>query len=267
MVIPILLFSMNTFGPFMVFGFHWNTPCKSSLVGYFLLEECYDLFTVKHLDILILLRRYFVKIVTYIVNVFMWNLGASCTGFMLAVVYIVCPIVHQKFIQFLQVGLNDIQNIFSDLRVYRQVQILNILYNHIQKNSLGVEIICAILGISTSLSFMVANLNGDHDESNVLVLTTYCLAISNSLFALVLVVGRMVTVSLKNERYLNNVSKLEYGRVSRKERLWIKQFWRSCAKTKIQFGENNFLERLAPLRCLDYAVNLAVQFLLVSRAK
>lgn len=265
--IPIILFSGHVFGPILVFGFHWKNQCKSSFVGYFLLEECHKSASVENLDILTITRRWFAKILAFILNICMWNLGGSCAGFMVTVCYIISPIIQQEFIYFMGTQLNDIETVYSRLSVYRQLQILNTLYNETQKVALGAMMVCGTLGVSISLAFLVSSLNGGHSKANILVFVTYGMSICNCTFALVIVLGGMVAVSLKSEKYLKDVSKLELRQISREKRLWIRRHWRSCAKVKIYFGENNFLENLTPLRCLDWAVNLAVQILLVVDVK
>lgn len=267
LAIPIILFSGHVFGPTLVFGFHWKNQCKSSFVGYILLEECYSNVSVGSLDILTITRLWFAKIVAFILNICMWNLGGSCAGFVVTVCYIISPIIQQEFIQFMRIQLNDIENVYSKLRIYRQIQILNTLYNETQKIALGAMMICGTLGVSISLAFLVSSLNGGHSKANILVFTTYGMSICNCTFALVIVLGGMVAVSFESEKYLKDVSKLELRQISREKRLWIRRHWRSCAKVKIYFGANNFLENLTPLRCLDWAVNLAVQILLVADVK
>ncbi len=46
--VPMILLSCNIFGQLVVLGFHFVNPCKSSFVGFFLLEECYDTGFINH---------------------------------------------------------------------------------------------------------------------------------------------------------------------------------------------------------------------------
>ncbi len=260
---PILLFSGNVFGPILVFGFHWKNPCKSSLVGYFILEECY-VANIETLGIITVIRRGLAKTAAFIVNSCIWNLGGSSGGFLVTVCYIISPIVQQEIIQLMRKALNDDQNMHNDLCMYRQLQILNTLCNNTQKVALGAMIVCGTLWTSISLAFLVSSLKGGQQKTNGFVYATFGLSISNCTIALVVVLGGLLSVSLKSEKYLKDISKLELTQKSREKRLWIRLYSRSCSKVKIQFGDNNFLESLTPLRCLDWAANIAVQILLVS---
>ncbi len=38
----ILLLTTVAFPPLFVLGFHWANPCKPSLIGYFIISECYS---------------------------------------------------------------------------------------------------------------------------------------------------------------------------------------------------------------------------------
>ncbi len=267
--VPILLFSGHIFGPILVFGFHWKQPCKASFVGYFLLEECHTSSPEDNLDIITVIRRGVAKSVTFIGNILMWNLGGSCAGFIFTVCFIISPIVQQDIIQFMrkQLLLNNPKVYGSGLSMYRQLQILNTLYNETQKIALGATMVCSALWTSIGLAFVVSSLKGGQRKANGLVFATFGLSCSNCTFALVIVLGVMLAVSIKSERYLKDVSKLELMPLSREKRLGIRRYSKSCAKLKIQFGENNFLENLTPLRCLDWAANIAVQILLVSGSK
>jgi len=74
----------------------------------------------------------------------------------------------------------------------------------------------------------------------------------------------MVAVHKTSEKMLVEANRLVGSlEMSRYMKLWVKRFWRSCDEVKIRFGDNNFLDTLTPLRCMDTSMNLTVQVLLL----
>ncbi len=167
---------------------------------------------------------------------------------MIAVCYMITPIVHQELIQFIGFELSSNLNVYTSLRLYRQLQILNRMYNQIQKNALVVLITLGTLGTSICLAFLISSFNGNDPQANILVFITYGLVVTHCLIAILLVLGDLVTISLNSEGYLAKGSKLESGKISREKRMWIKRFLKSCASFKISvWGEHlsrkvNFIE-------------------------
>ncbi len=80
--------------------------------------------------------------------------------------------------------------------------------------------------------------------------------ISQGIFILLWILGGMVTVGMKTENYLVKVKRLELRQPNKE----------SSSTIKIKLVDN-FVERLNPLRCVDFTVNLMVQVLLISRVK
>lgn len=67
--IPSMFFLASVFGPFYVLGIHWNSPCKPSLIGYFLLEECIRSKEAVELIGLTVIWNTVLKIIVYIGNI------------------------------------------------------------------------------------------------------------------------------------------------------------------------------------------------------
>ncbi len=264
--IPLIVLSTIFWGSFVVLGFHWENPCKPSLIGSYLLKECQRNDTFTPGDIFTSARTIVEKIIVFALNITMWNFLSSCGAFIVSVCLIIIPITQQEFLQFAENQLVSL-NIYESLGMYRKLHLLNSLYNQVQKHILGVIMICAMLGISISLALLVASLSNSEQEANLIAIIAFVVAIMNSTIILLCFLSEMVAVRTKTENYLMKVKKLELRQTGREKRMWIRRYWRSCATVKIKFGENNFLEKLTPLRCLDFSVNLTVQFLLLSRVK
>ncbi len=154
---------------------------------------------------------------------------------------------------------------YASLGLYRQLQILNSLYNQLHKQFLAVLIVGVVSGLSLGLAQLVTCLgDGAKREVNILELALYCVTIGDTVFVIVWILGGLVEVREESERCFMKVRILEVRQMFRVKRSWIRRYLRSCPLLKIRFGEKNFMENYTPLRCLDFSVNLTVQFLLVS---
>ncbi len=264
LLVPMLMFSIAVFVPFFVFGFHWTNPCKPSLLGYFLLEECHNS-AYYRTDILFLILRGFIKIGVYALNIWMWNFGTFCLCFIASAINLIVPVIFCNGIKMLWDRFQNPGDIYSNSRMYRELQLLNSTYNHVQKHMLGVLILSAIFSISMNSTLLIKCLNGSGFEASSIIMSTFFTAIEDGVAAILLILGGMVEVHKNCKYFLAKVKYLKYLGTSRGARIWARRFWRSCEKLKIKFGDFNFVEELTPLRCLDFTANLTVHMLLLAR--
>lgn len=257
-----ILFCSVIFSPCLVLGFHWDNPCKPTLIGAFLLEECYD--TLGHqIGIILFVRKAIVKLGVFSLNIWVWWFSVNGTAFILITVNIIATVMTHDCIRLFWEKLKTSESIYEDALLYRQIQIFNVLNNFVQQGCLGVFIICTTLMISNCFSLLISTLN----EINIFMTVTFLLVAVNSTIAILLFLGGMVSVHLESKKKLLNIRRLELTYYSRAVRRWARRFWRSCEIIKFKFGSNNFIEKQTPLKCLDFAINLTVQFLLLSRNK
>jgi len=99
------------------------------------------------------------------------------------------------------------------------------------------------------------------NSSNLIALFIFTSCSTNGLLVLMICLGGMVAIRSKSKKVLQE-NKVMQGETQRESKIYRK-FWQSCPIIKIKFGAQNFVEELTPLNCLDFTVNLAVQFLLV----
>lgn len=87
--------------------------------------------------------------------------------------------------------------------------------------------------------------------TNFMLLGAMVVALFNGISVIVLVLGRMTLVHYQSKIVLSNVYRLNRTYQTRKDGLRIRKYFKSSNKTKIKFGDSNFLEESIPLKCLD----------------
>ncbi len=264
LLVPMLLFTSSVFPPIYSFGLHWKNPCEPSLIGYFLLPECHDLPTSGVLSILHEIIAVLVKITIILGNMWFWWFALFGSLFTFAALHIIGTIMLYENIVLFWKGFTHSTSVYTDAILYRQLQILNMLSNSVQQRCLGVLIFGVILCLSTSLSLAIVIVKGSSQQSYI-VIAMVLIMIINATASILVVFGEMVSVYAKSKEIIQSVKHLEYTYRSRECRRWSRRYWRSCGILKTKFGDNNFLERGTPLRCLDFSFNLTVQFLLLAR--
>lgn len=153
-LVPMLMFSITIFIPCFVFGLHWINPCKPSLLGYFLLDECRGI-RYLYSGYFFELRKVLLKISVYIVNLWMWYFGAFCICFVTSAISLICPVIASTSIKALWYQLHRTRDIAGNYRMYREIHLLNSVYNEIQKELLGVLILGAIFCATTNLTLLI----------------------------------------------------------------------------------------------------------------
>ncbi len=254
------------FPPLFVLGFHWNNTCKISLTGYFFLRECQvstsgATFKVNVLQYIV---HGIVKITIFLGNMWMWYFAACGTMFMINVIHIIGPMMITNSIELLWRRIRIYRGLHNDAQIYRQIQIFNILCNSLQHDCLGVFMIGVMIFLSMSLGLLVKL--GSSLDSGVVIVALLGIVIIDSGFTLLVILGGMVAVHTASEEILAEAKRLGTANLPRNIKMWTKKFWRSCDKVKIRFGDNNFLDKLTPLRCLDTSLNWTIQVLLLLRS-
>ncbi len=164
-------------------------------------------------------------------------------------------------------GSTRSNNIYKNVVVYRQFQILNTLSNLIQRNCLGLLIVVGIIVMASCIGLLVGFFNGAENDTNIFLVAALVILTVDGILCYLVYLGGLVLVYTDCKRRLEFAKRLEWGCGSNADRRWVKRFWKSCDVLKTRFGEDNYLEELTPLNCIDMVFNLAVQFLLLSRNK
>lgn len=143
---------------------------------------------------------------------------------------------------------------------YRTLYILGLLQNEIQKDPLSQVIATALIilqSVSTSTLIRVKS------KSGIVFTIVLGLISMDTIIALIFILGVMAQVYTQSKDSLRNCKRaLTYNfRIKPK---WTQRFLISCAPIKVRFGSINFIDRMTPLNCVNFANNLTVQLLLVS---
>lgn len=254
--IPVAL----SFPPGYVFGLHWFNPHgRTSLIGYWLLEED-DGF-----------RAFAIKLALFLLNLWVWAAGLSVTAFCVGGIQALCTISLRDSIHlFCNMEKSDgMLSWYQKATVYRQVQLLGGLHNDVQSGAIMGVIIAAPLFIIPMGTMITIRFPWTSENLLLLVISGYLTwaATVSGLF----IIGGQAGVWKDSNMLVEMVDKLSIknlisGSSSRQERKWRKIFWRSCRNLiKVKFGSSNFVEEKTPLNCLNCAISLTVQLLLLVR--
>ncbi len=251
--------------PFMlVLGVHWSNPCKPSLLGYFILKECFD-----EADNLTGLFRnacaILVKLIVYVVNLWVWSFGENGCHYIFVSLLMFGAMMTRESIEMFWQQYKHSTNIYRDALVYRQLQIINILGNVLQKSCLGLFICVVTLAFSMNFSLLIGSISGQQQESNIIMVLMFAAVSSNTMALLLVLLGGMVEVHKQSKYTIEAGKRLKSTHT--KYHGWTKRFWKSCPILKTKFGYGSFLEELTPLRCVDLGFGLTVQFLLLSTSR
>lgn len=154
-------------------------------------------------------------------------------------------------------------NRFKTLPVYRHVQLLTNLSNSIQQKGIipGLLVECTTVS-GVILAFLVQT---PASSENLLVLLTLTLTCVDCVLFILLCLGTLAIV-YKESRVTCEKIRLDLASiVDWNERKWTQKFLKSCSVLKMKLGGSNFVEELTPLNCLDNALQIAVQILLLRR--
>lgn len=120
----------------------------------------------------------------------------------------------------------------------------------------------SIMDIAIPLSWLVNMSTMAEKEANIMMIIAMLIGFCDGVALIIVLTGGMLLVSTKSSQVFRVEKVSDAQSFMTKENRWVVRFWRSCRIVKIKFGDNNFLESLTPLRCLDFAVGITVQILL-----
>lgn len=205
------------------------------------------------------------KIVIFIGNIGIWDIGIHAASFVVITGHIISPVIVRECIRKIQKRLQLSHNICKESAVYRQLQVFNSISNAVQQSCLGLSIVVMILCTSMAFGLLIAS-SVTGATQQVLVAAFLILTVDGTIGILV-ALGGLVRVHSESKNLITVVKRLDYTYMSQVDRRWVKRFWQSCDRLRIKFGDSNFLEDLTPLRCYDCVLDYTVQILLLSVVK
>lgn len=262
----MMLFTSVGFGPCWVLLFHWSSPCKPSLVGSFLLSECHQS-SIFSQDLLQLIWRSITKFFVFVLNIWLWYFGVSGTAFILTVVHIISTLILRECTQLALRYIKTCTNVCNGAKVFSKLQIFSSLTNCLQQSCLLVFFCMTIFTLSLSINLLVRFVSSESVEKDYSVVVVCIILIFDAGGSILFILWGMVSVFSNSKNCLHLIKELELKCKLKSDRLWLRSFYKSCDKIKIKFGDSNFIEELTPFKCLDFAINVTAQILLVLKDK
>lgn len=238
-----------------VFGLHWFNPYeKTSLVGYWLLGKYDNLWGM------------IIKLIIFFFNFWFWTVGSCAVAFCIGGVQALFTISLRDSIRtFWNLESNfDKLSFYKRSVLYREVQVLSALQTEIQ-SGYPMTILIGVVPVLISAFLLVAIRSA---ENLTLVLFSLYMA-TLCVIAVLFVVGGQAGVWTESERMFKDLGRLLVqrrvtGTHITKEVKWKERFWKSCRNLiRVKFGINNFVEEETPLNCLNCAISITVQLLLL----
>lgn len=266
LLVPMLLISSVVIPLVLVLGFHWTHPCKPSLVGFFILAECHQSCTISTQNWEIVLNI-FIKASVFLWNMWTWMFGFQSSVYLVISVSIIGSMMCKECLQIFLNRLKCRRDIYTDGLLYREIQIMNVISNSVQQRFLGITMTNFTIGLAMLFNLLVGFVNRTCEETNFIMIIGFALLAVDCILGLLVLLAGMAVVYVESKRKLDECKRVTELYKVTSCRTWAKRYWRSCYILKVKFGDGNFLEKLTPLKCLDVAFNLTVQFLLLSRNK
>lgn len=256
------------FPPLFFYGLHWTNPCKPSLIGFWLLPECSQICPIENIW---LPHRGIFHFSLLALNHITYQIAYPIAVFGLSIIQIPVMILLHDCLRIFQ---TKFQNARSHKEVeeawflHKEIQILADLNNDIQKFCLvSLYMVLAISLHAFSICSLVrlaskSNLTGDM----IIPFLFFCILLLDSFLVIMVAFGGMSKLYLDSKKILSESrntihwKNLNLAKVNMK---LVQKRARSCQTIKITFGQNNFVEELTPLNCLNASVGLAVQLLLL----
>lgn len=141
--------------------------------------------------------------------------------------------------------------------MYHHIGMLSNLCNDIQQKLMIIPFNAEINLISAFSLAKLAHI--PFLPENVVVIFVLVSCYVDTTLLTLFTMGGMVTVYRRSEELIRKLKSYRSHTSVGREALWIQKFVKSCKLIKIKFGANNFIEKLAPLKCLNCAARLAIQ--------
>lgn len=243
-----------------VFGLHWSYPYgKASLVGFWLLgqDETRSSGTL-------------VKLGVFMFNYWIWTIGMVAGICYVGGIICLSTILLTDCIRtFRNMEIRNSNNVPFEERtkLYRQIQVLGILQTEVNAIILTSFLIFLPLVLIPSTTVVIHRLPWTSDQATVILLC--CYIAGNSIFAITFIVGLQAGVWYESTYLHEQLKRLAVQRRSMLHQLELKlhkRFWTSCQNLiKVKFGVNNFVDEKTALNCMNLAVSVTVQLLLLKQ--
>ncbi len=252
--------------PFVyVFGLHWGSPYKPSLLGFFLLPECYS----NGDTLYIYISNIVIKTVICVVNTWTWAASVLCSVYCVSAIVVLCVLSFGDFLQAMeQMYRAELpkENIYENGLFYRKIQVLGCLCNEVQQDLVVPCIIIA--GIIEMTIGITAICWIDWTPENAYHLVLFGMLVMDMGALLLICLGAMAQIYQKYKEFLARVTKRRVVSNRRGKQMyfkWKERFYLSCTPVKFKFGQLSLIERLTPLTCVLFSIEQSASLLLVGK--
>ncbi|CAL8068022.1 unnamed protein product [Orchesella dallaii] len=240
-----LFIIMEVYPAMMVFGFHLDNPCKSTLLGWWALAEC-SLNDRNQLNGSLIIR----------VLIGITKFGVLCINYM----------IYSHGLRCMCFGLNAI-NILAVFMLQKNLRRLA-SSSHQPQHMKDTSIVTTTFTSAVSATFLIQI---ELTSKNIIAVLFFLVNCMGSMqFLTICVGGVMVPINGISKEFLKNWKRQRcYDDNSRQSsevgltQRWLKRFFQSSLPLRIKLGESNFLENLTPLRCIDNVVQITINLLLL----
>ncbi|CAL8136888.1 unnamed protein product [Orchesella dallaii] len=268
-----LFIFLRAFPAMIVFGFHLDNPCKSTLLGWWALPECFSNdFSQFNGNLILKVLMGLPKFGVLFINYLIYSHGFICICFGMNAINILGVLMLQKNLQRLVSSSHQLQYMKNSSigMVYRELQLLAILGNLILQNSLLIVVVATIFSASISSTVLIQI---ELTSMNIVATVFFLInGLGSMVFLTICVGGVMVPINARSKEFLENCKRQRcYDHTSlvtsefRLTQRWLVKFFKSCVPLKTKLGESNFLENLTPLRCIDSVFQITIQLLLLTK--
>lgn len=240
-----------------VFGFHCMSPQESvTLVGYWILRCLKDL------------PGTFLTIFVFVVNFWSWQIATFAALFCYCGIQMVCTCLLIKCIRTfwrIEKAGDAAKSSLERAITYRSLQLIGILQSEVETGWLSTAVILTATSATSLGIAIVVRLKWIEGNQVIILIAAYL--VFACVISLLAILGGQAEVWEESKDMLLNLARLATKlRGTPAERKWQRRFWLSCGNLiKIKFGMHNFVENETPLNCLNWAIAMAVQFILVGR--
>ncbi|CAL8146090.1 unnamed protein product [Orchesella dallaii] len=250
-----------------VYGLHWSDSNKSSLVGSVMLK--YGKINMETEDTLKTSVKMILKVFLFLFNHYLWAAGLYALAvFMNWFHNLGTFILRCSLKKYLHNCLHNgkVYPTAQETLVYREIQVLSILNNIINQTVIFVLTTGVIFLLALCLT---ATIRLEWHMEHMLAVAFFGIISIDCFLFLLVCVGGMVGPYVESRKALETLKRQHPSsgfarRGSRYSFRWLQRYVKSCFLIKVKMGKDNFLEELTPLNCVNLAISVTVNILLLT---
>ncbi|CAL8068530.1 unnamed protein product [Orchesella dallaii] len=208
------------------------------------------------------LLKSFEFVTNFYLNKVLWGiLSRSC---LVGLTHILVGFICQRTI-LIRLRRKLATGIHFKLVLYRQIQLINKLFNEFHTNVLFVWMLVTCLAETFTAHASIKLISQKITKSTLLVALWTVITTVDSMFITLVVFGLAGSIHFLSWRTLEEVRIRRSGLSEGKSQAKMRKMLRSCPPIKITFGLSNFFEKTTPLNLFAYSIERLVDLLLLTQ--